>query len=691
MKVRHSFARALGIAVLVGCALTGSTKEFYVAPGGDDAAPGTKEQPFRTLEKARDSIRAFKKSNGAKLEPFTVFLRGGTYVLDRTFILAPQDSGSLGAPVCYRNFPEETAKLIGSREIKDWRPLTEEPSFVAAAAKGKLWVADIPKGWRFHYLFVDGKRAERSRLNHDFWRRWPKDFTNGQPDSAGQIVTFDRKELLRNLPTNGDLEMVAILAQYGVMGNGVLTFLDPQSGEARWNSRQLNLRSSRTASERGYNLENALAFIDRPGEWAVDSAAGKVFYWPPDGSMTTHRVVAPKLYELVRLQGAEENGPWVHDVEFRGLTFACTDRLPENEWPHDWLKRQWEHPDAAVYFQGTHDCALVNCRILDAGASGLTLSHYAQHVRVEGNEIGWTGSDGVLLEGYGPGTNDVNRFNVITRNCIHDQGLGNYWHSPGIQIWQSGHNEITLNLIQRSAYNGISSTGADPARLSDPAYFFQSSAPAGQFDPWNMFNIRSQDFPQEVQEKIRRRQFAFNRETMKPYIHSRENRIEHNLLVEPETMLAEGGAIYAWWFGTGNVWHANAIFKSAGMPSSSVLALDDGGEFATVTDNVMWVEGKILNGVGARPTERGNTISGNVRVCYQPEFAATQREHEGRWWTNVPSREPLDRLVKEITDEVQSRGGWLGSPKRGMPTSGEMLHHSAEEELPPDAHVTIEP
>ena len=75
-------------------------------------------------------------------------------------------------------------------------------------------------------------------------------------------------------------------------------------GSLRWNSKQLNLRGSRNPHERGYNIENALSLIDESGEWAVDSEAGKVYYWPREGEdLAKARILAPKAYELVRLQG----------------------------------------------------------------------------------------------------------------------------------------------------------------------------------------------------------------------------------------------------------------------------------------------------------------------------------------------------------------------------------------------------
>lgn len=136
------------------------------------------------------------------------------------------------------------------------------------------------------------------------------------------MVYFKNKEQLKYLPNNGDLEMLCILMQYGVQGNGVMRDIDIENGSARWTSKQLYLtyRISRDPYERGYRFENALCLIDRPGEWAVDSENGKVYYWPVDGvDMRNVNIVAPKLYELVRLQGNEENGRLVRNVSFKIL------------------------------------------------------------------------------------------------------------------------------------------------------------------------------------------------------------------------------------------------------------------------------------------------------------------------------------------------------------------------------------
>lgn len=675
---------AASVCTVVVLAAISMAAEFHVAPTGNDTNPGSADKPFATLEKACAAARA---TAGAD----TVIVHPGTYFPENTLELTPADSGlTIKA--------QEPGKAIvsGGRPIPGWKKLADEPAGMADAAKGKLWVADIPKGWCFHYLYVDGQPWPRAKLHNTHWRQWPTDFTRRTPTKNGQAVTFKNKDILRNIPANGDVEMVCIMAQYGVMGNGVLTGINPETSMAVWNSTQTHL-GFRTRDPNRYTLENALPFIDQPGEWCVDSAAGKVYCWPPSGDLAAAKVHAPKLYELIRLQGDEEKQQWVEKVAVDGLTLACTDRLPEDQWTASWLRRQWEHVDAMVYAQGAKDCAITNCRLLHSGATGITLDHFCQGVRVEGNEIGWPGSDGVFLCGYGPGTLDVNKDNIVTRNWIHDMGQGNYWHSNAIQIYQSGHNRINLNLLQNSAYSCVSIVGCAPKFMNDPEYFFRDNPGDAnrQFKLWSMFTIRSEDFPKEIQDGIRAKTFKFDRESIKPYMHTRENLIENNIVVEPEQILDEGGAIYAWCCGKGNLWKDNLVFKSSGMPGSSILALDDIAEYFTITGNVIWVNGKAACGtIGMRPTERGNDIHGNIRAVYKPEHADGGAGNadgiKKGFYTTDPTRDSVYKLEKVILDQVKAAGGWPGNPDTGIPRPGEEIKDARQRILPKNAHMTIE-
>lgn len=73
---------------------------YYVAPTGADSNPGTAAYPWKTIQKAADSLTAGD----------TVYIRAGTY----TERVTPQNSGSAGQVITYAAYPGETATMDGS-------------------------------------------------------------------------------------------------------------------------------------------------------------------------------------------------------------------------------------------------------------------------------------------------------------------------------------------------------------------------------------------------------------------------------------------------------------------------------------------------------------------------------------------------------------------------------------------------
>jgi len=72
---------------------------YYVAPAGDDDHPGNLAYPWRTIQKAADTLVAGD----------TVYIRAGVY----SERVVPQNSGSAGQPITYAAYPGETVTIDG--------------------------------------------------------------------------------------------------------------------------------------------------------------------------------------------------------------------------------------------------------------------------------------------------------------------------------------------------------------------------------------------------------------------------------------------------------------------------------------------------------------------------------------------------------------------------------------------------
>jgi len=75
--------------------------EYYVAPGGDDANPGTEAQPWATIQHAADALQPGE----------TVYVRAGTYAEDVEIHVSGSEAGG---DITFRNYPGETPVLDGS-------------------------------------------------------------------------------------------------------------------------------------------------------------------------------------------------------------------------------------------------------------------------------------------------------------------------------------------------------------------------------------------------------------------------------------------------------------------------------------------------------------------------------------------------------------------------------------------------
>src|SRR5690606_23915618 len=103
----------------------------------------------------------------------TVYLREGDYYLDATLEFGPKDSGREHAPVLWRNYRDETVRLIGGVRVEGFEP--HEGGVLRADLIGLL-----PEGAAAEALFFAGARQPLAR--------WP-DEGGGELPGGGWTFT----------------------------------------------------------------------------------------------------------------------------------------------------------------------------------------------------------------------------------------------------------------------------------------------------------------------------------------------------------------------------------------------------------------------------------------------------------------------------------------------------------------------
>jgi hypothetical protein len=320
-------------------------------------------------------------------------------------------------------------------------------------------------------------------------------------------------------------------------------------------------------------LENAIDFLDKPGEWVVDTHKRKIWYWPKNGKPGDD-IRIPKLGTLIKVAGKTDiprpiDIP-VKGVVFKNLTFMHADRVlwddEEKGIQHDWEMEDKEN--ALIRFRGAENCKVVNCEFTQSGGNALRLDYYCQNIEITGNEINNLGQSAVMCIGYGPGTKDVNKNNRITNNHIHHCGQI-YWHSQMIFLWQSGNNYVANNFIHDVPRKAVGIVGP---RLGH----FTSKTSSAPHEYWKTIRW------EEVKETGRDHNFYL------PFLHARNNLVENNEIRNPMFLLGDGAVVNISGAGIGNVVRHNLIYDMNNKLAASALRSDDSQTGSVFEDNIVF-------------------------------------------------------------------------------------------------------
>lgn len=445
MKTSH--LASMLAAVSFGFTALAAPITIHVAPDGNDAWSGSlakannarSDGPLATLPAALKAARALAADQVK--DGVVISVGGGVYELAAPLTITPDDAGGTRR-LTIAAAPNETPVLSGGRVIKGWRPVAGRPG---------LWEADVPDvragQWYFRQLFVNDQRRQRARTpNTGFYR-----IQGESPQDKPVKIHFKPGEIKKAWADDGDVEVIALLAWADIRmqiravdeANHVATL----SGDPRPSNRENNAE---------YYIENAPDGLDQPGEWYLNRRTGVVTYWPlPGEDMTKVRVVAPRLEELVRVEGDFASKRAVEHLTLRGLTFAETDWTLGPNGYADTQAAIATHGD--VFAEAATDCVIEDCTFTRLADYALELGRGCQRWRVVGNEMFDLGAGGVRL-GVPDKRGDAfeqNHGHVVTDNHIHDGGVI-YAPAVGLVILQSGQNRVAHNHIHDLYYSAIS-------------------------------------------------------------------------------------------------------------------------------------------------------------------------------------------------------------------------------------------
>ena len=226
-------------------------------------------------------MRALKKVSDRK--NLVVRIRGGIYLLPETLVFSLEDSAPDGGTITYAAYLHETPILSSGMPIRSWRKLREAPPGLPDAARGKVWVADLPPGIDRFFTLYDGlQRLPRAR-SEGFT---PPEFV--KPNQPLDQFRFPAGTL-KNWPDLKEAELLVIPSCDYEMNILPIAAVDERASLAK-----TALAPSRPIGRVKYFdktlwVENILEALNEPGEWVFSAATQDLSLAQGGPSERSHR------------------------------------------------------------------------------------------------------------------------------------------------------------------------------------------------------------------------------------------------------------------------------------------------------------------------------------------------------------------------------------------------------------------
>ncbi len=535
----------------------------YVAPAGRGPERGTRAAPYRSIAAAQAAIRRQLPNLHTDLH---VVLADGTYTLNTPLRFTGADSGRNGHDVIYEAAPGAHPVVSGGIPIRGWKPST--------AANG-AWVARVPATLRTRQLYVDGQRAPVASGPP------PVGLTQTAPGytaASAAMATWRNPaeiEMVYDLgPSNWTQSRCRVRSIRGTS----ITMAQPC-----WDNTSRRADAPHSVLARSlFNqdlqvtpvITNAFELLDQPGEWYLDQHKHRLYVIPTPGQdLTRAEVIAPRLETL--LAGTGTTHAPIHDVTFRGLTFAHATWLAPSG-PNGYSDFQTAQilsgtnayrrggdcskgqtcfysmltqVPANVSFDHDRNVTFTDNRFVHLGATGLALGTGSTGAQVSGNEFTDTSCAGVAVGRFDnpkATPNDRTAGTVIRANWIHAVAA-EYQSCPGISVGYAQHVRIDHNQVNDLPYTGIATGwGGWRERLG------------------NLAPVRN---------------------------YSRDNAVTNNLVFDYMQVMADGGGIYTNGSQGGSLDHGQVIAGNVVLHQPNLswaVYTDNGSENVTVRANVVY-------------------------------------------------------------------------------------------------------
>ena len=422
--------------------------ELHVSLNGDDDDAGSSTAPFRTLERARDALRALRASGELAQSPTIVNIHGGTYRITRTLELTAADAGTEQAPSIWQAAPGTgEVRFVGGAPLTQWQPVSASDirRRLSPAARDHVLALDLrvagvddfgtptPAGGRRAELIYDNEYMTLARYPNEEWLNIASIPEGGTLVESGSDHHYGRFEYDDARP-----EDWADVSDLWVHGYWVHDWSDQYQRVQTLDLEKREIWPEPPYHGYGYRkgarfyFLNVLEELDAPGEWFLDRDHGILYFWPP-GDIGEAQISFPQLdVPMIVLEDTRH-------VSIRRLTFESS-------------------RDKAIVISGGADNEIAGCTIRNFGGStAIEISGTRNTIRsCDVYELAGTG----IYLGGGDRQTLTPAGNEAVNNHIHHVGRVYRTYHGAFSLHGVG-NRIAHCWIHDTPHQGIGYSGND--------------------------------------------------------------------------------------------------------------------------------------------------------------------------------------------------------------------------------------
>ncbi|HEY4899235.1 MAG TPA: right-handed parallel beta-helix repeat-containing protein [Terriglobales bacterium] len=465
----------LGFAflALMGSSNSGASaacsQDYWVSTSGNDDGRGRVDDPFLTLDHARQVVRQNKRKGQCTIN---VNIESGTYALTTPLVFDSSDSGSPSAKVVYRAAAGNRSPVIVSGGI----PVTD-----FSCSGGNICtstVTGLPAGLMPRQFYVNGQRAIRARSNYG--QVVNLNYIRG-PDGYAQIIpeSFTHPELMEAVTVTQWKMMRCPVAS--LTGN-TLVMQTPCWTNANTYTSPVNFQLLSW-------LENAPELVTAPNMWYLDPYSQQLTYYNTSSS-SPENAVLPVLENLVEIVGTP--GSPVSDITFRGLQFSYATWLEpntDNGYVTDqssyilmgdgYLQNKIGHQQITyktlgnVTLQYAHNITFTGNTFSHLGGVALDLDTGSQDNTIINNSFTDISSTALQVGGLSPIDARPNRAQKTSHNLVKNNTVSytgqDYYDTAGMFVGFTTGTRITHNTIMHTPWSSLA-IGWGWGLLDDPSF-----------------------------------------------------------------------------------------------------------------------------------------------------------------------------------------------------------------------------